>query len=315
MIKTGIVGGESIIAGEIIRMLVLHPDVELVTVFAPALRGRSVCSIHRGLVGDTNLRFSDSLDYDGLDIIFVTDSSALPPTPVPESLKIVLIQDKNDLTQSGILEQREFVPGVSEMFRKRLVRGATASKILSSPESVALIVLFPLALNLLLNDSLTVKILQPLYKRDSVGVNDIKFQLEQILKMVQLSFGSIKGIFVEKSNLLRTVCVEIEFDCNVTKEEIERIYNQTYDDHNFTFLMKTQPVATEVSGTQKCLLFVSKPTDGRVKVTAIADSFLRGGAGDAVHAMNLLFGLHEKTGLSFPASMAFKHDEVKPEEI
>lgn len=315
MIKVGIIGGDNRMAGELIRLLVLHPEVELISVYAPALRGRTLASHHRGIIGDSTLRFSDSLSLEDIDLAFITDPHMSLKGTVPESLKVVMIQENETFSPPPPFDSLDYVPGVSEMFRKPLVRDAVASRILPSPLTVSLIMLFPLALHLLLNDSLSLKVRLPAYKKDNVDKSLMQKELETLLNKVQLSFDKIRDISIENSELLRTIAVEAELDCSVTEDEIERIFIQTYDDHNFTFILRNQPAATEVAGTQKCLLYISKPSEDKVKIIAIADSFLRGGAGDAIHAMNLLFGLYEKTGLSFPATMAFRHDEVKPEEI
>lgn len=319
MIKVGIIGGETQMAGELLRLLLLHPEVEIDAVQAPALMGRSVSSFHRGLAGETELRFTELLPFEKLeklDVLFIASEEAYFPSRIPEELKVIVIPSSGKGSGSESLPRDlDFVPGLSEMFRKPLVREARAARIMSSPVAVSLIPLFPLALHLMLNDSLSIKVRLPKYKKISVTREEMAAELEPLLKKVQLSFNNIKDIEFEKSNLLRTISVEIEFDCSISQEEIERIYESIYDDHNFTFIMRSDPLATEVAGTQKCLLHINKPDDGKVRVKAIADSFLRGGAGDAIHAMNLLCGLYEKTGLTFPASMAFKHDEIRPEEM
>lgn len=308
MIKIGIVGGRSQIAGELIRLLVHHPEVELRTVFSPAMRGKSLSSLHRGIVGDTDMRFSDSIDLASLDLVFITEPGITFPDDIPENLKYIIVQEEILDPERLPVEGIEFVPGVSEMFRKPLVRGARGARILPAHSTVALIVLFPLALHLLLNNSLNLKIEIPEFYKHDIDLVHTRKELESILNKVQLSFDRISDISSENSSLLRTVALEAEFDCNVSEEEIVRIYNDIYDDHNFTFLMRKEPIATEVAGTQKCLLYVSKPEEGKVRIKAVADAILRGGAGDAIHSMNLLFGLHEKTGLTFPASMAFRND-------
>lgn len=317
MIKVGILGGESLVAGELLRLLVLHPEVELITVFSPRLRGRALNSVHKGMIGDTDLRFSDDIDLEALDVVFVTAAEPLlPPTvSLPENLKVIYIQDGHVFCPAPPFSGREFIPGVSEMFRKPLVRGADASRIVPSPLSVAVIILFPLALHLLLNDSLAVTVRMPLHAPTETDADHMRSEIVDLMGKVQLSFNDMAAVRVDRSNLLKTLTVEAEFNCSVPEDEIERIYNEIYDDHNFSFTVRTDPVATEVAGTQKCLLYVSKPCEDRVRVKAIADSFMRGGAGDAVHAMNLLFGLHEKTGLSFPASMAFRDEEIDPDQL
>ena len=309
MIRVGVAGAETLLAGELLRLLVHHPDVDLKNVYSPGMFGRKISNFHRGLTGDTDLKFSDKLELDDLDLLFIASDEDLfgQNIEIPEGLKVIFIQSDENFTIKSPFDKLEFVPGVSEMYRKRLVRGAVASRILSSPTSVALIALFPLALHLLLNESVRIKVKYPEFLANNISIEAMKKELESILNEVQLSFHYIQEITVERYKTLRAISVEIEFPCSVSEEEIERIYNEIYDDHNFSFVVNTEPSPTEVSGTHKCLIYVSKPDEKTVKVKAIADSVLRGGAGDAIHAMNLLFGLYEKIGLNLPASLAFKN--------
>lgn len=307
MIRVGITGAESWIAGELFRLLLHHPEVDIVAAHAPRLKGHAVNRHHRGLVGDTDLRFSDHLDLNDLDVVFVTSSehSFDPGAEIPSDLKVIWLHENGHSEVTAPFEDLEFVPGVSEMFRKPLVRGARASKILSAPASVALIALFPLALHLLLNDTLKIKAEVPEFIEGKLSAETLKNDLDRYLHEVQLSFNSIEQLEISRSETMRALILDITFNCSVSKEELEKIYESIYDDHNFTFLTASVPSPKEVAGTHKCLLHIDKPSEGEVRIRAVADSILRGGAGDAVHAMNLLFGLFEKTGLSLSAGLAF----------
>lgn len=310
MIRVGIVGADTVTAGELIRILVHHPEVEFLQAFAPALRGRALSSYHIGIIGDTDLKFTDILDLSELDLVFITgnDSVLNLSSNIPENLKLILIQESDKFSIPPILNSLEFVPGVSEMFRKPLVRGARASRILPPATTTALIILYPLALHLLLNDTVKINIQIPEFKSKELDVASMTAELDDLLKLAQLSFPGINSIVVEKSDTIRAVKVDVEFNCKVSEQEIERIYNEIYDDHNFTFIVRSEPSPAEIAGTHKCLLYISKPSEDKLQISAICDSVLRGGAGDAIHAMNLLFGLFEKTGLSLPAGLAFREE-------
>lgn len=306
MIKVGILGAESPLAGELIRLLLHHPEVELDAVVAPTLKGMSVTSHHKGLVGDTDLNFSDLLPSDSLDLVFVASPTFLDNLPTPrENLKAIYLGFSPESSLPTFEGSIQWFPAVSEMYRKPLVRGAVASRILTPPASVALIALFPLALHLLLNNTLNLQITMPEFSASRPTAQELRHELEEILREVQLSFSRFEELTVKEGSARRAVKVEISFDCMVTKEEIEKIYQEIYDDHNFTYLVSSPPSPAEVEGTQKCLLYIDKPQEGKIAVTAVADAVFRGGAGDAIHAMNLLFGLFEKIGLSLPASRAF----------
>lgn len=310
MIKVVILGADSAEAGELLRVLLNHPEIELVGAVAPSLTGKRLSAYHRGLVGETDLRFTDSIDLDNVDLAFITSPNFNigNTSVVPEKLRVIFIQGNEVFQIPPPFDVLDFVPGVSEMYRKPLVRGARASRILPSATSLLLIALFPLALHLLLNDTLSIRIQVPYHRARSINVDLMRVELEKLIREVQLSMKDLNNIVLETSDTIRALSAVIEFDCSIAKEEIERIYRETYDDHNFTFLVRSDPSPSEVAGTHKCLIYVSKPSEDKLRIKAVADSVLRGGAGDAIHAMNLLFGLFEKTGLSLPAGLAFNEE-------
>lgn len=84
--------------------------------------------------------------------------------------------------------------------------------------------------------------------------------------------------------------------------ELSRLYEDYFDDHNFTFRINRTPRVADVEGTNKCLIFLERDYDNRLTVTAAFDAVVKGNAGTAVHCMNLLFGLHELIGLTLKAS-------------
>lgn len=305
MIKIGIAGADTPEAGELLRLLIQHPEIELIFAHAPAQKGVPVFKHHRGLVGDTELRFTEAFPIDKIDLLFVTSEDSMPPdVPLPDNVKVVIVQKNDEFKPIADIDAEEFIPGVSEMFRKPLVRIGRYSRVLPPATSLSLIVLYPLATHLVLNDTLTLKIGLPPYKKESVNVELMTAELESLLEKVQMSFTRFKSVEVDASDTLRALTLEASFESTITVEEIVKMYESIYDDHNFTFLVDTPPSPTEVAGTHKCLIHIGRD-ESRIKISAVADSVLRGGAGDAIHTMNLLFGLFEKTGLSLPAGLAF----------
>ena len=71
MINVGIIGGDTEAAGELIRILLNHPDVILQAVSAPTLAGMRLDRYHRGLIGDTDLCFTKDLDGVKLNCVFL----------------------------------------------------------------------------------------------------------------------------------------------------------------------------------------------------------------------------------------------------
>lgn len=293
MIKIGIAGAGSPVAGELIRILTLHPEIEITEACEPALRGRKLASVHRGLIGETELSFTDNIRPDELDVIFICERTPQADIIVqrraefPE-LKII------DLT--GTCAEPDFECGLSEINRKPLVRGARCSTLLSPVASAALVALYPLAANLLLGAPIEIKASLP----DGMDAGNAAAEIERELRKVQNSFNSTVTVTARPGESPRGLRIAADIPTSMTVEDLLRLYEGIYDDHNFTFMVSEQQLqAAEAEGTQRCLISVTRRDAGSVHIEAVADARMRGGAGDAVHVMNLLFGLYERTGLAF----------------
>ncbi len=152
MIRAGILGGDGFAAGELIRLLINHPDVELTWVHSPLHCGQMLTEVHQGMEGETYLRFTDEADFDNIDILFCCYPHGharrlLDAAELPSTLRII------DMSRDYRIEDgtHDFVYGLPELNRKRIVRGATR---VANPGSFATAVelaLLPLAKNLLLN--------------------------------------------------------------------------------------------------------------------------------------------------------------------
>ncbi|MCM1369801.1 MAG: hypothetical protein NC204_05450 [Candidatus Amulumruptor caecigallinarius] len=301
MINTGIIGAGSRDAGELIRLLAMHPEIDIKTAYEKGLEGKPLPSHHHGLIGETDLSFSTTVDLRGLDVLFICDNNI-----GAEQLKVLADTHPELKTiymayRPGIDEESNgMVYGLPEINRKALVRGAVRACVPSSFASMALVALYPLALHLLLQDDITLNISAP---EPLILKYDLKIVSEEIsrqLRKVQQSFNSDIKISATPSASRRSAVMQIDFKCGVSREQLEKLY-EMYDDHNFAFLVQNPPGVSEVAGTNRCILSVSSPEENRIAISVAADCRLRGAAGEAVHIMNLMFGLHEKTGLSLKA--------------
>lgn len=299
MIKAGIAGADTLMAGELIRILVNHPDVELISAFAPGKVGRKVASVHHGLAGECDLEFSPDINPAKLDVIFidahsdVADRFRLNTDRWPD-LKII------DMSHCPSLdfEKLNMAYGLAEINRKQLVRGCKRAVVPRSVSAVALICLYPLARHLLLNGNINISYACPSDIDTDEKSEMVRLEILDVLRNTQNSFnGDVMLRRLHEEVTPRGLRVEIEIPCTLDINEVFRIYNDIYDDHNFTHLLHVTMPGYEVEGTQKCLVSLQKRTPDTLTVSAVADCRMRGGAGDAVHIMNLLFGLHERTGL------------------
>ncbi|MDE6695774.1 MAG: hypothetical protein K2K25_02740 [Muribaculaceae bacterium] len=303
MIRVGIAGADTAMAGELIRILINHPDVEITSAFAPGKVGRKVASVHHGLAGECDLEFSPDINPQKLDVIFidahsdVADRFRMNTDRWPE-LRII------DMSHCPSLdfEALEMAYGLPEINRKELVRGCKRAVVPRSVAAAAIIGLYPLARHLLLKGDITVGYACPpdIDTEEKTGM--VRQEILHVLRKTQNSFnGDIIMRHLDEEVTNRGLKVNIEVPCSLEINEIFKIFDHCYDDHNFTFMLASTVPGYEVEGTQKTLVSLQRHTDDKLTITVVADSRMRGGAGDAVHIMNLLFGLHERTGLYLKA--------------
>lgn len=349
MINVGILGGETEAAGELIRLLINHPDVILRQVASPVHAGQRLDLFHRGLTGDTDLCFVRQLDDPKLNCVFLlgepwqakeflalADSkhhvSELTDEEEPEDYLHII-----DMTGSWLDGSEGMVYGFPEFRRKALVRGALRAAV-PSPVAIALeLALFPMAKNHLLGPAIEARIelpargehikseltgdapysipevstrLDPIAPRENRTDADIS--AEEAAKELRAIDGAFSGpLKVSQSvspSSTRGLKAIVTVPCGVSIEEVRHLYEEAYADHSFTFLIDRTPEVSDIANTNKCLISLEAATadfplhQPAVIITAVLDSLIKGSAGNAVHCMNLLFGLSERTGLSLKAS-------------
>lgn len=200
------------------------------------------------------------------------------------------------------LEKLDMAYGLSEINRKQLVRGCKRAVVPRTVAAIALICLYPLARNLLLKDNINIQYICPKDIDTPEKSRMARLEILEVLRKTQNSFsGDVILNKLEEEVSQRGARIEIEIPCTLDINEVFRIFDEIYDDHNFTHLLSATVPGYEVEGTQKCLVTLQKKTVDTLTVSAVADCRMRGGAGDAVQVMNLLFGLHERTGLYLKA--------------
>lgn len=301
MIKVGILGGSTPQAGELIRLLVNHPDVSITGVEAPELGDRDIKSVHHGLIGECALKFTDTLPISELDVLFVTLPKATSRAEVPspaEAPELFVIDVTGDF-ESARKADPLMVYGVPELSRKALVRGSRRAVIPSVVETLSAIALLPLAQRSMLPEHVQIDI--DADPQTGFSVPDSFPFLETLLTREDMS-RDIKPFFeVHPSDTGRVVRLSVDLQVPVPIDNIMSLYEEIYEDHNLTHIVGEAVDSDEVEGTDKVIVSLDKGSDGLLQIRAIADAGLRGGAGDAVHIMNLLTGLYERTGLELKA--------------
>lgn len=309
MIKVAISGADTPVAGELVRILVNHPDVEIVSLIAPGHEGKQLQSIHHGLLGEVSLTFSGSFKPSSADILFLAEpnikvSEILRLRKAYPELKVVVLQPPvNNIEQENEKDEiegeenaKELVFALPEINRKPLVRGAGSAVIPNPLSSLALVPFYPLALNMLLSGDITLNISAP---EDIVAEENLNRSIREIsatLTEAQRSFhGEIKFNMLPPTSK-RGIELTASIPCPLDMEHTMKAF-EIYDDHSFSFPVTTPVKLDDVKGTEKIIFSLYLNKDGQLNIHSVADGRLRGSAGEAVHVMNLMFGLHEKTGL------------------
>ena len=321
MIRTGIVGGTGYTAGELIRILLNHPDVALSWVHSQSSPGMLLSDVHQGLAGETYMRFADTTDWDEIDVLFSclphgVSGEFLSNAGIPDRVKIIdLSADFRDQAQG-----HGYVYGLPELNRKAMVRGATR---VACPGCLAMgveLALLPLAKNLLINSPVHITTVtgsttagsrpQPhshySYRNENMTVyrpfdHSHQPEIERTLKALQNSFDQRINHLPMRGPFSRGIITAVYLDCPVDLAHIRQLYEEYYADHNFTFVIDRMPDLKDVVGTNKCLIYLDK-IDGRLLIVTVIDNLIKGASGTAVHNMNLLFGLSERTGLYLKAT-------------
>lgn len=296
MIKVGITGGETLLAGELLRILVFHPDVKLLWVQSATATG-AVSLTHRGLTGETDLAFTRIVG-EPADVVFVC-APCIDLTQLGEA-KIVDVSGEPVLESFGA-DSGSCVYGLSEMNRKHIVRDCTGTVVPSPIAMAALVPLLPLARNGLLKDGIVVTCEAGHIARQ-LRSSTSKSEIELALKKLQPNYGGPVEVKVTESSHTRALNVTVSMRFGISGEQLHKLYDDYFEDHNFVFLIDRKVDHTHVANTNKCLLHIEND-NGTLVVNSYIDPLIKGGAGTAVHDMNLLFKLHERAGLMLKASV------------
>lgn len=303
MIKAAILAGSNPAIPRLVHLLNIHPDVELVAFACPADAGRRLDDRFPPMTGETDLRISSDLDLQDIDVLFLATEPGvarnyLRNRDIPA--RLALIDMSGDFLIAD--DTHDFVYGVAETNRKLMVRGANHVAIPSATAMATVLALLPAAKNLMLNAPISVSVADDNPRADigSLAAKAIDKnttdQLSAVLASLQSSFAApITGTVFSGDMHSGTMAV-VSTNIAVDIDEMRRIYKDYYDDHNFTFVVDRRPDIADVRGTNKCLLHLDS-RDGLLTVTAAIDSEIKGNAGNAIHAMNLVFGLFERVGL------------------
>ena len=318
MIKAGIIGGAGYTAGELIRILIHHPEVELDFVYSTSQPGKPVSGIHQDLLGETDLEFSGEINKN-TDVVFLCLGHGNSVKFLAEnqfSANTKIIDLSTDYRMDG---EHEFVYGLPE-FNKEKIKNAN---FIANPGCFATAIslaILPLAKAGLLQNDVHINAVTGAtgagtslsatthftwrdnnfssYKAfEHQHLNEIGQSLKKLQdnKLPELNFIPNRGNF--SRGIHATAYTKFEGSL----EEAKAIFTEAYKDSAFTFVVEEALHLKQVVNTNKCLLKLQKFGD-KILITSIIVNLLKGASGQAVENMNLMFGFEESLGLKLKAT-------------
>ncbi len=334
-INIGIIGGAGYTGGELIRLLVNHPQANIAFVHSNSNAGKYVYQVHQDLLGDTKLVFSGKEilakeNLDSIDVLFLCNGHGeaqkfLEANEIPAKTKIIDLSNDFRLAQNSQFKGRNFVYGLPELNKEQI---KTAHNI-ANPGCFATAIqlgLLPLAKGGLLEEVYSTGITGSTGAGQSLSAtshfswraNNIQAYKtlghqhlgEIVQSVVQLqnhspdspsdAGGSIN--FVPwRGDFTRGIFVSSVIHCETKKEELTALFNDFYTDSTFTFISDEPIFLKQVVNTNKCMIQLEN-VGTKVVVHSILDNLLKGASGQAVQNMNLMFGLDETMGLKLKST-------------
>lgn len=318
MIKVGIIGGAGYTAGETLRILLNHPQVEITFVNSSSNAGNKLYDVHEGLFGETEMTFTDELPLDKIDAMFICSGHGdskkfLESHEIPSHVKII------DLSQDYRDESEGFVYGLPEINRERIKK---ATK-LANPGCFATAIqlgLLPLAAKGLIKSDVhtngitgsTGAGVKPgatshfSWRNNNISIykafnHQHLLEITQTMRQLQPGFDHAINFLPVRGDFPRGIFVSQYTECDLELEEIQKIYKEFYKDAAFTHVMDANPDLKQVVNTNKGIVHVEKHGN-KVLIISMIDNLLKGASGQAVQNFNLMFGLDEMTGLKLKPS-------------
>ncbi|MFG5857729.1 N-acetyl-gamma-glutamyl-phosphate reductase [Dysgonomonas sp. Shenzhen-Wh21] len=320
MIKAGIIGGAGYTAGELIRILLNHPQVELVFVNSTSNAGNKLTDVHGGLLGETDMSFTDQLPYDKIDVLFFCTAHGdtkkfLDANDIPNHLKIIDLS--TDYRHKAV--GNKFIYGLPELNKE----GIKQSSYVANPGCFATAIqlgLLPLAKANKLTSEIHVNAItgstgagvKPSatshfsWRENNISVykafeHQHLTEIKQSLNQLQANFGEDINFIPVRGNFTRGIFVSTYLNYDGTIEDAQKLYKDYYKDSPFTKLSIHERISSLLPCFSRCRthLFVFITC---FKSIFLSDIIVNGASGQAVHNMNLIFGLEETVGLNLKAS-------------
>lgn len=319
MIKIGILGAAGYTGGELIRLLLNHPEAEIVFANSESNAGNLVADVHEGLLGDTDLRFTSEMPFDKVDVVFFCfghgkSEQFLREHTIPAHVKII------DLAQDFRIAapDNDYVYGLPEINRERIA----AAQHVANPGCFATCIqlgLLPAAkLGIVKGDIAVNAITGSTGAGQKPGAtthfswrnNNMSIykafchqhvpEICQSLKQVQGELDAEIDFIPYRGDFARGIFATQVVKTDMPIEQIVEAYKAFYKDAPFTHYVDNAIDMKQVVNTNKALVHCDK-FGNKLLITSTIDNLLKGAVGQAVQNMNIMFGVEETMGLKLKA--------------
>lgn len=318
MIKVGIIGGSGYTAGELIRILIFHPNATLDFVYSTTNAGKPLSIAHHDLMGDIEMNFTDQVNPN-VNVVFLClghgkSKAFLEQNQFSKDTKIIDLGNDFRLTKDAEFDGKQFVYGLPEL-NKAAIKSANY---IANPGCFATAIqlaLLPLAKNGLLNEDVHINATTG---STGAGVSPSETthfswrnnnmshykafehqhlgEINQSIQQLQAGYPNELLFVPNRGDFARGIFATLYTNIEESLEDIVAKYEAYYADQPFVTVTTTNINMKQVVQTNKCIISLMKKGN-RLLITSIIDNLTKGASGQAIQNMNLLFDLDETTGL------------------
>jgi N-acetyl-gamma-glutamyl-phosphate reductase len=323
MITIGIIGGSGYTAGELIRILMFHPNAKIDFVYSTTNAGKPLSIAHHDLLGDIEMNFTDTANPN-VDMLFLClghgkSISFLEKNLFSDATKIIDLGNDFRLTKDKDFNGKSFVYGLPELNKTDI----KSAQYIANPGCFATAIqlaLLPLAANGLLNDDVHINAttgstgagVTPSetthFSWRNNNMSHYKAFNHQHLGEINQSVNQLQStyqnelIFVpNRGDFARGIFATLYTSIDESLDDVLAKYQDFYKDQPFVTVTTTDINMKQVVQTNKCIISLMKK-GRRILITSVIDNLVKGASGQAIQNMNLMFGLEESTGLHLKPS-------------
>ena len=324
-VRVGILGAAGYTGGELIRVLLNHPNAELIFANSGSNAGNLMSDVHEGLTGDTDLRFTDAMPFEEVDVLFFCfghgkSEAFLKEHKIPENVKIVdLAQDFRVKSEERRVKNYSFVYGLPEINREEIMKARHVANPGCFATAIQLALLPAAYLNLLKEDVSVNAITGSTgagqkpgatthysWRTDNLSIykpfqHQHIAEIRQSLRQVQGYLDADIDFIPYRGPFARGIFCTAVVKTPAPADDVIEAYQDFYHDAAFTHYSDKPIDLKQVVNTNKALVHCEK-YGNKLLITSCIDNLLKGAVGQAVQNMNLMFGLDETAGLRLKAN-------------